>query len=178
MNEWDHWAVLTSIRAKSKHIIWRPGHSQKRPEPGAAYIRNGTSPPQKIPLPPHSAFPQFILVKASRGPWQVSHPLWLTSHSFIHSFTHSAKLNSHLLYVNHCARPWRGREARQPACQPCWGQGGTCPSPPLSPARSTPGQLFRDPWLLHFFFFFIPKASRAAAQKISVFSLALQDFFF
>ena len=85
MNEWDHWAVLTSIRAKSKHILWRPGHSQKRPEPGAAYIRNGTSPPQKIPLPPHSAFPQFILVKASRGPWQVSHPLWLTSHSFIHS---------------------------------------------------------------------------------------------
>lgn len=177
MNEWDHWAVLTSIRAKSKHIIWRPGHSQKRPEPGAAYIRNGTSPPQKIPLPPHSAFPQFILVKASRGPWQVSHPLWLTSHSFIHSLIQQS---STVTYCMSIIAPGPG-EAGRPDSLPASPAGvREEPAPLLHSVQHATHQASSSE--IHgfsiFFFFIIPKASRAAAQKISVFSLALQDFFF
>lgn len=163
---------LTSIRTKSNILFWSLGHPRKRPEVEANQ-NTGPLVPEKLPYPltPTHPFPNsprtLVMLPASHS-----------SLLPIHSLTRSTNIYGHLLYVSHCARPWRSKDARHSLlARPRWGERRSCPSAPLIPGTLHTGPLFREPWLLHFFFQRPHPGAGAVAQKICPFTCIIGFFF-
>lgn len=153
---------LTNI--KTKHRIWSLEHPQKGPEPEEANIEHGTSPPWKTTLPPQPSVSQFSPHPAESSQ-AVSYP---PSSLPIHSFTHSTNINRHLLCVSQCARPWKDREARPSLlASPAGDREAAIPLLLSSQARTTPGQLFRELRLLHFFFLTLTSCRSSGSENLS-----------